>query len=292
MELRHLRYFIAVAEELHFARAANRLHIETSPLSRAIKELESELGVRLFERDTRKTRITGAGILLLDEARHLFTALDQTRFKIRALAQGFQGTLRIGYCDGLAHLRLATSIARFRQREPGVDIRIVEMPFTEQSKNLRAGLLDIGLTLSPFADEDIIAEPLWHDPIVVILPVNHALSRRRKISLKAIVREPLILCHPQSGSGCHVQLDGLLRSVIPRPRVAEYTASTSAAITLVASGYGIGFIGATEAATLRRTDIAVRSLNAPAPLTTYLWRTKVEPTGAIRRFIEHLYAVH
>lgn len=81
MELRHLRYFIAVAEELHFARAANRLHIETSPLSRAIKELEVELGVRLFERDTRKTRITGAGVLLLVEARHLFTTLEQTRTK-------------------------------------------------------------------------------------------------------------------------------------------------------------------------------------------------------------------
>lgn len=290
MELRHLKYFIAVAEELHFARAANRLHIETSPLSRAIKELEGELGVRLFERDTRKTRMTNAGVLLLDEARYLFAALEQTRTKIRAVAQGFQGTLRVGYSDGLAHLRLATLIAQFRQEEPGVDVRIFEMPFTEQNKNLRAGLLDIGLTLSTMTDAAIITESLWRDPIVVILPAHHAFTRWRKIPLKDIAGEPLVLCHPQCGSGCFAQLDGVLRTVMPRPAVAEYAVSAAASITLVASGYGIGFMGAAEAAMWRRPDIVIRPLNRLAHLTTYVWRVKAEPTGAMRRFIEHLHA--
>jgi DNA-binding transcriptional LysR family regulator len=291
MELRHLKYFIAVAEELHFARAANRLHIETSPLSRAIKELEVELGVRLFERDTRKTRITGAGTLLLEEARHLFITLEQTRTKVRALAQGFHGTLRIGYSDGLAHLRLATSIAQFRREEPDVDVRIFEMPFIEQEKNLRAGLLDVGLTLSATTDEEIIAEPLWRDPIVVVLPVNHSLTRWRKIPLKDIARAPMVLCHPQCGSGSHAQLDNLLRAVIPKPFVAEYAVSAAAGITLVASGYGIGLMGAAEVAMFQRSDIVVRPLSRRAHLTTYLWRTKTEPTGAARRFIEHLRGV-
>lgn len=169
--------------------------------------------------------------------------------------------MRIGYSEGLPHLRLSTSIAQFRREESGVDVRIFEMPFIELQKKLRAGLLDVGLTLSATADEEIVAEPLWRDPIVVVLPVNHPLTRWRKIPLKDVAREPLILCHPECGSsGCHTQLDNLLRTVIPRPVIAEYAVSVAAGITLVASGYGIGFIGAAEAAMFQRSDIVVRPL--------------------------------
>ncbi len=99
MELRHLRYFLAVAEELHFARAAERLHIEQSPLSRAIKELEEELGVVLFARTTRSTRLTHAGTLLLEHVRRVFTALEQARDSVKAAANGFYGQLRVALSE-------------------------------------------------------------------------------------------------------------------------------------------------------------------------------------------------
>ena len=123
MELRHLRCFLAVAEELHFARAAERLHIEQSPLSRAIKELEEELGVALFARTTRSTRLTRAGKLFLDHVPRVFTALQQARDSAKAAANGFHGQLRIALSDGITPSRLPALLALCRQEEPEVEIR-------------------------------------------------------------------------------------------------------------------------------------------------------------------------
>jgi DNA-binding transcriptional LysR family regulator len=108
MDIRHLRCFVAVAEELHFARAAERLHMEQSPLSRAIKELEYDLKAQLFERTTRSTRLTWAGQVFLEDARRIFAAIDQAKADVRAAATGYHGTLRIALSDGLAPARLVT----------------------------------------------------------------------------------------------------------------------------------------------------------------------------------------
>jgi DNA-binding transcriptional LysR family regulator len=112
MELRHLRCFLAVAEELHFARAAERLHMEQSPLSRNIKELEEELGERLFIRTSRSTRLTRAGILFMEHVPRVFTALQQARDSVKAAANGFHGQLRIALSDGITPSRLPTLLAR------------------------------------------------------------------------------------------------------------------------------------------------------------------------------------
>jgi len=292
MDFRHLRYFIAVAEELHFGRAANRLHIESSPLSRAIKELEEELGVRLFDRDTRKTTITTAGVLFLDEARRVLATVEQACTRVRAVARGICGTLRIGFCDGLAQPRLAELIAQFRQDEPNIDVRIVEMPFNEQVKQLRSGLLDLGLALTEVVGEGVVAEPLWRDPVVVVLPAKHPFTRRRTVALADLAEQPLILCHPDCGSGCHGQIDNILRRVIRQPRIADYAASAAAGITLVASGYGVALMGTAEAALFQRPDITVRPLSEQrAALTTFMLRAQTEPSGAVRRFIGRLHSM-
>lgn len=123
MELRHLRCFIAVAEELHFARAAERLHIEQSPLSRAIKELEEELGVQLFVRTTRCTRLTRAGKLFLEHVPRVFTAIQQARDSVKAAANGYHGQLRIALSDGVMPTRFSAHLALCRQDEPELEIR-------------------------------------------------------------------------------------------------------------------------------------------------------------------------
>lgn len=125
MELRHLRCFVAVAEELHFARAAARLHIEQSPLSRAINELEEELGVQLFVRTTRSTRITRAGRLFLDHVPRVFSALQQARDSVKAAANGFHAQLRIASSDGITPSRLPSLLALCPQGEPEVEIRLL-----------------------------------------------------------------------------------------------------------------------------------------------------------------------
>lgn len=145
MELRHLRYFIAVAEELHFARAAERLHIEQSPLSRAIKDLEYDLNVQLFERTTRTTRLTWPGQVFLDEARRVLTTLELAKVSVKAAANGYRGALRITLSGGIAQPRLTALTALCRAEEPDIEVRLFKTSFTKQVKGLRISLHDAAL---------------------------------------------------------------------------------------------------------------------------------------------------
>jgi len=175
MELRHLRCFVVLAEELHFTRAAERLHIEQPPLSRTIKELEDELNVVLFDRDRRGTRLTSAGAVFLQDARRLFTTLDQARENAKAVASGLRGSLRIAISDGAIDLRLSEFLARCRAEEPDVEIRLCEVPLSEQLRGLRSGDFAIGFAHTAEVGDGIVAEPIWRDPLMVAVPARHEL---------------------------------------------------------------------------------------------------------------------
>ena len=207
MELRHLRCFIAVAEELHFARAAERLHIEQSPLSRAIKELEEDLGVRLFERNTRSTRLTWAGQVFLEDVRRVFTTIDQAKATVKAAATGYRGTLRIALSDSVAQPRLAALLAQCREEEPEVEIRLFEKPLSQQVKGLRSGLYDAGLAQSADVGKGIIAEPVWSDALVVAVPARHPLLAHKRIPLDEVLRYPLVLCQLEMCEGYCRQIE-------------------------------------------------------------------------------------
>ncbi len=146
MELRHLRCFLAVAEELHFAKAAERLHIEQSPLSRAIKE-RGRLGDQLFIRTSRSTRLTRAGKLFLEHVPRVFSALQQARDSVKSAANGFHGQLRVALSDGITP-RLPALLAICRQEEPEVDIRLFQVPLSQQIKGLQDDLYDVGFAQS------------------------------------------------------------------------------------------------------------------------------------------------
>src|SRR5690606_24563311 len=175
MELRHLRCFLAVAEELHFARAAERLHIEHCPLSRAIKKLEEELGVVLFARTTRSTSLTRAGLLFREHAPRVFVALEQARDSVKAAANGFYGQLRFALSDGIPPLRLPALLALCRQEEPHVEIRLFEVPLSQQIKGLNEDLYDVGFAQSNEVGDGIVAEPVSTDPLMVAVPARHPL---------------------------------------------------------------------------------------------------------------------
>lgn len=140
MELRHLRCFLAVAQELHFARAAQKLHIEQSPLSRAIKELEEDLGVQLFVRTTRSTRLTRAGRMFLENVPRIFASLQQARDSVKAAANGFHGQLRIAVSDGITPTCFSALLALCRQEEPEIEIRLAEIPLSQQIKGKRPAM--------------------------------------------------------------------------------------------------------------------------------------------------------
>lgn len=286
MELRHLRYFIAVAEELHFARAAEKLHIEQSPLSRNIRELERDLGVRLFDRTTRSTRLTRAGQLLLEHTSRIFLALDQARLSVKAAAAGYQNQLRVALSDSITPPRFTALLAQCRQEDPDVEIRLFEVPFSQQIRGLNDDLYDVGFAQSADVGEGIVAEPAWTDPLVVAVPVRHPLLAHKRIPLDEVLRHPLVMCDPQLCEGYDRQIARILRRVDMDPLIAEQVASFDLMLTLVAAGYALALVGSSQIAASRIPDVVSRPLAGRSPmLTTYLLRRDVDPSEALSRFI-------
>jgi DNA-binding transcriptional LysR family regulator len=289
VEIRHLRCFIAVAEELHFARAAERLHIEQSPLSRAIKELEYDLHAQLFERTTRNTRLTWAGQVFLEDVRRIFAAIDQAKSNVAAAATGYHGTLRIALSDAFAPSRLAVLLARCRVEEPDVKIRLFQMPVSEQIKGLRSDLYDAGFAQTAEVGEGIIAEPVWTDPLVVAIPARHPLLTHKRVPLGALLQFPLVLCRPETCEGSTRQIERVLRTADIEPQVAEYVVTRDLLLTLVAAGYGVGLTSSSQVDASRHPDVDVRPLAEDAVvLTTYLLRPDVEPSEQLSHFIDRV----
>lgn len=289
MELRHLRCFVAVAEELHFARAAERLHIEQSPLSRAIKELEYDLHVRLFERTTRHTRLTWAGQVLLDDVRRIFVAVDQARTNVKAAATGFHGALRIAISDFFAPPRLAALLARCRAEEPDVQIRLFQVPDCQQIRGLEADLYDAGISRTCEVGEGMIAEPVWTDPLVTVVPARHPLLAHKRVTLDALLNFPLILCRSDHCLGTSCQVNRLLRAAGREPQIAEYVVTQDLLLTLVAAGYGVGLTCADKIDSSRHPDLVTRPLaDDKMVLTTYLLRSEGEVSNQLQHFIERV----
>ena len=292
MELRHLRCFLAVAEELHFARAAERLHIEQSPLSRAIKELEEELGVVLFARTTRSTRLTRAGELFLEHVPRVFAALQQARDSVTAAANGFHSQLRVALSDGITPSRLSTLLALCRQDEPDVEIRLSEVPLSQQLKGLLGDLYDVGFAQSDEVGDGIVVEAAWSDELRVAVPARHDLLRYKQIPLEEVLRFPLVLCDPQACEGRARQIDRVLRRVDMEPLVVERVVSFDLMMTLVSAGFALGLAGAANIAASREPGVVARPLAGRSPvLTTYLLRPAGEPSETLSRFIDRVRSV-
>ncbi len=290
MELRLLRYFVVVAEELHLARAAGRLGIDQSPLSRAMRDLEQALGVALFDRSQRQlTRLTWAGQVLVGESRRALATLDQAIHATKGAAHGYRSYLRIAVCDSLVQPQIATLLARSREEEPELEIRVFELPFSQQLKGLHTDLLDVGFALSGSVNDGLMAEPVWAEPLSVIVPARHPLLAQKEVKLADALMFPLVLCHPDAGSGCHDQIQAVLDGAETPLNVIDRVTSQGVLLTLVAAGYGIGFASSSHVRLLNRPDIATRPLaGTPPMLSTYLVRRGGESSEPLTRFIRRV----
>ncbi len=292
MELRHLRCFLAVAEELHFARAAEKLHIEQSPLSRAIRELEEDLGEQLFVRTSRSTRLTRAGKLLLEHVPRVFAALQQARDSVNAAANGFHGQLRIALSDGITPSRLPALLAMCRQEEPEVDIRLYQVPLSQQIKGLQDDLYDVGFARSGEVGEGIVAEAVWADPLMVAVPARHHLLKFKRIPLDDLLQFPLVLCDQQSCEGYARQVERVLRRSEREPLIADRVASFELMMVVVSAGFALGLAGGPHIASSREHGVVARPLAGRSPmLTTYLLRREGEASEVLSRFIERVQAI-
>ncbi|MFE3883097.1 LysR family transcriptional regulator [Streptomyces lydicus] len=181
MELRTLRYFVAVAEELHFGRAATRLHMSQPPLSRAIKQLEADVGALLFVRSAVGVTLTPVGTVLLDEARALLDHADRVRLRVSAATGA--ATLTIGILDDGSDPAAARLAAVYRRRHPGIDIRIRDTDLTDPTCGLRTGLVDAALTRAPFDETALTVRELRADPVGVVLRADDPLAHRDRLRL-------------------------------------------------------------------------------------------------------------
>ena len=286
MELRHLRYAVALADELHFARAAARLHIAQPPLSQQIKALENELGVRLFDRTSRRVGLTDAGAAFIAEARRTLASAEQAIEAARRAARAETGRLAVGYVSSASYELLPAVLRAFRRRAPDVLLVLEEMNSSEQSRGVLAGTLDVGFVRRPPpTDRRLAGTVVRREPIVVAVPRDHALAAARAIRLRELALEPFVIfpARPRP-SWADVTLD-LCRSAGFEPRVVQEAVEMVSALSLVAAGIGIALVpGAVRA--VRRPGVVFRPLT-PAPWSeVMLIRRNEPPTALIARFLE------
>lgn len=243
MELRHLRYFVAVAEERHFGRAAARLHMAQPPLSQQIQQLEAELGVTLLHRTTRKVDLTDAGAVYLERARAVLAAVDAAGAEARRVADGLQGRLVVG-CVGSATYSLLPAFARaLREALPAVDFVFRgEMLAPDQLESLLARRIDLALLRPPVEDEAVRVSAVRRDRLIVALPEDHRLARRKRLKIADLREEDLIVHASRGRSVMHGIVTELCRSAGFEPRIRHEVAETSTLVTFVAAGLGVAVV--------------------------------------------------
>jgi DNA-binding transcriptional LysR family regulator len=202
MELRHLRYFVAVAEELNYRKASERLHVAAPALSRQIKDLESELGVRLLDRDTGGVRLTDAGTAFLAEARIMLTQSQRAVVAAQDAAKGLCGQLKVGYVGPILMKFMPASLMAFHHRFPGVEIVLEEMPLGDQIAALASGVIQIGFTMEGYAHlpRALRHIEIAHSPVRAVMERNYRLAGSPQVGLADMAREPLLCLALRKGS--------------------------------------------------------------------------------------------
>lgn len=268
IELRHLRYFVAVAEELNFRRAAERVHIDQTPLSRAIRDLEDKLAVVLFVRSPRALRLTPAGAKLLDEARKLFIRLQRIKRVVRETDARYRTPLRIGVADGIAQPKLSECFIRWRALAPDIPLEFTEMCAVDLLVALRREEVDVGFSFGVPDDEAIAQEAAWTYPLVALLPPEHELATRDVLSVSELLAFPMIACHFGRLPGLRQQMDAVRRQYAAKPVIAGEARTLAGYVTRVAAGLGVGVADAGHMTTLCRTDVVVVPLAEDIHITT------------------------
>jgi len=287
MELRHLKYFVTVAEELHFGRAAERLGIAQPPLSQQIKALEEQIGVLLFLRTKRHVELTAAGTVFAHEARKILMEADRAVHVAQRAARGEIGQLEVGFVSGAVYGKVPSIFRLVRSRYPEISLVLKDLTTEEQVEAIRAHRLDIGLIRPPVAvSEPLVMQVIAREPLVAVLPRTHRLARRRRISPEALAGEPFIQVPRHVAPGFYDQFVSVCAQAGFLPQIVQEARTTQTIVSLVAVGMGVSIVPA-SLRSLQRTGVVYRLLEEPAPTTelAVLWRPDDE-NPALHRFLE------
>lgn len=292
MELRLLRYFVTLAEELHFARAAERLQITQPALSKQIAALEKELDVPLFTRTKRTVRLTAAGQVLLEQATRLLSQVNDIIHLTQRAARGEEGQLRIGFTATATYTVLPALVRDFRDRFPRVQLTMLELCTEAQVAALKDGQIDIAFLHPPIDERGLKLHPILEEAFLAVLPKHHPLLKYEQIPLSAFAEEPLII-HPRNEGP--VLYDGLIQICQQagfQPKIVQESISTQTRICLVAAGIGVSFVSE-SVQSLVGTDVVCRAL-ADCPIKLKFaaaWRQSSTPP-TLQSFLKNLLRVH
>jgi DNA-binding transcriptional LysR family regulator len=286
MDIRSLACFVAVAEDLHFRRAADRLNMTQPSLSQRIRVLEEEVGVELFVRDRRHVALTPAGEAFLEPARRSIESATVAKEQALRAMRGEVGRLRLGFTVIAFYGRLPEAVRMFRQKHPDIEVELVEMisPLLEDA--LLGGTLDLAVLHPPLENPQLFTHPLPPERLVLALPSNHRLAERGKIQLTDLADEPLLLAPRRIGPHFFDRLIGYFQSKGITPNVVQEVSPMTSLSALVAAGTGVGFV--TEGLSrIPRPGVAYRDITPEPPglPIAFSWQTPSLPPCA-KRFLD------
>jgi DNA-binding transcriptional LysR family regulator len=292
MELRHLRYFVTLAEELHFGRAAEKLHLSQPPLSMQIKALESEIGTQLLARSRRKVELTPAGAVFLREARDILNRVEQATVAAQRAGRGDTGELSVGFVSIADYNVLPQVLSEFRAHHPGVRLNLREATTDAQLRDLAEQRIDVGFVLAPIQDERLAVRPVLREPLLAALPERHAQAHTRgSLPLARLAASPFILFPRHMAPGLYDDVVSFCRSAGFSPRVEQEAVQMQTIISLVSAGLGVALIPESMR-NLARAGVVYRRLRERSPQTEILvaWR-KSDSAPALARFLEYVERV-
>jgi DNA-binding transcriptional LysR family regulator len=296
IELRLWRQFIAVAEELHFGRAARALHMTQPPLTQAIARLERLLGARLFERTKRSVRLTPAGEVLLPQARDLLARAQALPPQARAAAGGALGRLRIAFVSTVGFALLPHWLRAFRARHPQVQMELIEATGDVQLDAFARGDIDAGFMLhSPgFAPDGLAHRQVAQEPLVLALPEAHPLAGASRLSLPAVLAEPLVVFPRRIVPSLHDAILGMYHAAGREPRIVQEAIQMQTIVNLVAAGLGLAWVPE-SVREFQRSGVVYRQVGGrhaasiPQCETTLVWGVT---SPVLERFVEVVTAAH
>ncbi len=286
MELRHLHTFIALAEELHFGRAAARLHVVQPAVSQTLKHLEAEVGARLLERSSRRVSLTPAGQGFLEHARRALAEVDHAVASARRLAAGEQGSLTLRFTAMSALTVLPRALARYRDRYPAVDVQLQQGGTEDTLEALRHGRCDLGFTALPDPVPGLSSEPISDDRLVAVLPLGHRLERRRSVRFAELAADPVVALPRHAEPGIHERHRAACAVVGATPRVALEVDTVEGLVAFVATGLGVAFLPETVRR-LRPMGVCIVPVTPSEPARVFVvWPAAATVTSM--RFLEVL----
>jgi DNA-binding transcriptional LysR family regulator len=286
MELRALRYFVTVAEELHFGRAARRLSMTQPPLSQAISGLERELGVRLLERTRRKVALTHSGAAFLGEARATLARAAQAVEAAQRAERGEVGRLAVGYIAATAFTLLPLVLRDFSRSFPDVKLELREFTLPQQFEALRRGEIHVALLRPPVADAELASETILQEPFALALPAGHPLAALRRVPARRLAAEPFVMFPRLPGLVFHdLIMDFCLRTGFA-PRVAQEANQTHTVVGLVSAGIGVALVPASTQR-IGLAGVVYRPLRekTPSSRTAVAWR-RLDSSPAVKSFLD------